>query len=283
MSAREIRRVPLESLTPDPEQPRKAFSEESLTGLARTLADGQLQPVLAYERDGALMLLDGERRWRAARMAGLDAIDVIVVAREEVDPEQVPVAALIANLQREDLLPVDKAQAIARLIELNGSAASEVAAQLGLSPATVSRLLALLKLPEAVQEQVNRGELAVTTALELARSEADVEGAAKQVVDRGLSRDSVAAMRKKGGGRTSARARPRVVAQLDGGRSITASGNGLDSLDELIAWLEELLAKARKARPRGMELRTFESLLRDESKVARRSGAGKSKTAGGRP
>lgn len=279
MKARSTQRLPLTDLVPDPDQPRSVFSEESLQQLAQTLVTGQLQPVLAYRKEGQLLILDGERRWRAARLAKLSSIEVIEV--DAPTPAEAMQQALTVNVQREDLNGIDAARSIARFQELTGWPAAKVAAELGLSPAKISRLLALLRLPESVQELVLSGALSPSVAYQIVQvaDPAEQERLAAEAVAGGLSRDAVAGRRKAkactGQGRRSS---PRVVARLEGERTVTMAGAGLDSLDALIEWLEELLGKARKARPRGMELSTFISLLSDQAKA---KSPGKDSTAKG--
>lgn len=279
MSGREVLSVPVDRLCPDLSQPRKQFDDEALLGLAKTLKEGQLQPILAYRRGPELVILDGERRWRAARLAGLPSLSVLVV--DAPTPEEALERGLVANLQREDLSPIDKARAIDRLMKATKSPASQVALRLGLSAATVSRLLALLELPESVQTQVDRRELPASTAYQIARAGAagdvDPERLAAEVMEKGLTRDSFTG--KRGVPRVASQVR--VVASLGAGRTVTVSGEGLTSLDRLVEWLEELLAKARKARPRGVELSTFIALLRDEAKSSKRQRPARAKAAGG--
>lgn len=267
MSGREVASVPLAELSPDPDQPRKHFTEESLLGMARTLKERQLHPVLAHRQEDKLVILDGERRWRAAKLAGLDHVDVVVV--ETPSAREAMRSALVANLQREDLSPMEKARGIQRLKEATGATAAEVAGTLGLSRGNVSRLLALLELPESVQEQVDQGELAASTAYQIARKGEGAEALAAETIENSLTREEVAKQgRSRGPQRARRKPAPRLVAELGGGRSVTLSGPSLDSVEVLISWLEELLGKARKARPRGMEPKTFAALLRDEAKAS---------------
>lgn len=267
MSGRELLSVPLAELHPDQNQARTHFSEESLLGMARTLKKGQLHPILAHRQGDKLVILDGERRWRAAKLAGLEQVDVVVVGTPSA-PE-VLTRSLVANLQREDLSPMEKARGIQRLKEATKATAADVAGALGLSRGNVSRLLALLELPESVQRRVDSGELSASTAYQIARKGDGAEQLAAEAIENGLTREQVAGQ-GRGKGPHKARRKPaaRLVAELGEGRSVTLAGPELDSMDVLIAWLEELLAKARKARPRGMEPKTFAALLRDEAKAA---------------
>lgn len=272
MGSREVIQVSVGQLAADPSQPRTEFAEESLLGLAASLKHGQLQPILAYQKDGKLLILDGERRWRAAKRAGLATVDVIIVD-EPAEAGFVLQRQLVANLQREDLAPMERARAIDRLIKATGSPAARVAQALGLSSGNVSRTLALLGLPESVQAQVESGDLKASAAYQIARSgdASTQEQLAAEVAGGRVTRDALAGRlraKKSAAGKAATRGPVRLKAVLGGGRSITLSGAGLDSLDRLIEWLEELLGRARKFRPRGLELATFAALLRDEANAA---------------
>ncbi|MCB9386186.1 MAG: ParB/RepB/Spo0J family partition protein [Bryobacterales bacterium] len=265
MAGREVLRVRVEELEPDDSQVRTEFEEEALQGLAASLKRGQLQPILAYRRNGRLVILDGERRWRASRLASLPTLDVIVVD----DPEErgaVLERQLVANVQRENLSPLERARAIQRLLAETGWTAAKVADSIGISSATVSRAMALLELPEEIQRRVAAGTLPASTAYELAKSgdRGKQEDLARRITQEKLSRDRVAAaVRAKPAAKGSAR----VTAALGLGRTVTLAGPGLETLDQLIEWTEELLQRAKKARPRGVELATFMAVLRDEAKA----------------
>ena len=268
MSGRQVIRVAVRDLMPDEAQVRSEFDSEGLEGLATSLKERQLQPILAYRRDDKLVILDGERRWRASQLAGLEALDVLVVD----DPQErsvILLQQLIISVQREDLAPMERAHAIERLMAETGWKQSQVAAHLGISAASVTRSLGLLKLAPEIQQQVNTGTIPATTAYEIARQgDHDTQRAlADEVVEKRPSRDQ-SGEREPSGSPPSARGKvPRAVAKLGDGRTIAVSGPGLESLDDLIAWLDELLKRAKKARPRGVELKTFLDLLRDEAKA----------------
>lgn len=255
---------------PDPAQVRRVFTEESLLGLAKSLEVGQLQPILAYRKGDQLVILDGERRWRAARLAKLSTLEVVVVA-EPTEVGAIAQRQLIANLQREDLAPMEKAQAIDRLMKETGWSAAKVAASLGLSPASVSRSLALLSLPPEIQDKVAAGTVPASTAYQIAR----VDGTAAQeelasAASNGLSREGVARRARKVTGERSADSATsaRAVAVLGGDRQVTVSGGGPLSMETMIEVLEDLLAKARKYRNRGVEIVTFLAQLKLDAKAA---------------
>jgi ParB family chromosome partitioning protein len=144
--------VPLSSVTPNPDQPRKHFAEEALGDLAASIkARGLLQPIVVRRMEDGYQLLAGERRFRAAHLAGLDRVPALI--REGDDTLEI---ALIENLQREDLSPLEEAEALAILIERHGYSHREVADLLGKSRPYVSNTLALNKLPESVKADLHR-------------------------------------------------------------------------------------------------------------------------------
>src|SRR5262245_52197669 len=144
--------VPLVAVVPNPDQPRKHFSETALADLAASIqARGLLQPIVVRRTPDGYRLLAGERRFRAAKQAGLDRVPALI--REGDDDLEV---ALIENLQREDLSPLEEAEALALLIERHGYNHREVADLLGKSRPYVSNTLALNKLPESVKADLHR-------------------------------------------------------------------------------------------------------------------------------
>jgi ParB family chromosome partitioning protein len=145
--------VPVAGVRPNPDQPRKHFAEEKLAELAASIRlRGLLQPIVVRRREDGFELLAGERRFRAAQMAGLDRLPALI--REGDDPLEI---ALIENLQREDLSPLEEAEALAALIERHGYSHQEVADILGRSRPYVSNTLALTRLPEEVKDELHRG------------------------------------------------------------------------------------------------------------------------------
>jgi ParB family transcriptional regulator, chromosome partitioning protein len=151
--------LPVDAIEPNPSQPRGRIDDEALQALAASiLASGVLQPVVVApaEEDGRHVLVAGERRWRAARLAGLDRVPAVVRA---VDDRERLELALAENLVREDLTPIDVAQACACLIEDFGQSHGDVAGRLGRSRPAVSNLVRLLELPEEVQEMIADGRL----------------------------------------------------------------------------------------------------------------------------
>jgi ParB family chromosome partitioning protein len=150
--------VPISSLAPNPSQPRHSFRASSLAELADSIRRrGVLQPVLVEDAGGGrYLIVAGERRVRAARLAGLDRVPVIV---RSFSPEERLEIALIENLQREDLTPIEEARAYRQLMEARSLTQDQVAARVGRDRTTVTNSLRLLKLPEKIQAAVDRGDL----------------------------------------------------------------------------------------------------------------------------
>jgi ParB family transcriptional regulator, chromosome partitioning protein len=154
----ELRDVAIDLIAPNPRQPRNHFDEESLAGLAQSLRErGVLQPVLVRPvAGGTYELIAGERRWRAARLAGFDRIPAVV--RPHGDAESLELA-LIENMAREDLNPIEEARACSLLVEELGLTRDEVGKRVGRSRVAVSNLLRLLDLPDEVLELLESGDL----------------------------------------------------------------------------------------------------------------------------
>jgi ParB family chromosome partitioning protein len=188
--------IPLSRIDRDPDQPREEFSKEALERLAQSLRTrGQLQPIRVRweEGRGIYLIVCGERRWRAASMAGLETLSCIIMERP-AGPGELLALQLVENALREDLSGLEQAKAYRSLLDVNGWSARHLAAELAVNPATVTRALALLELPAEVQERVEQGGLSPAAAYEvskLADPVAQVEVAAA-VVDQKLTRSEVA-------------------------------------------------------------------------------------------
>jgi ParB family transcriptional regulator, chromosome partitioning protein len=154
----EMRQLPVDLITPNPRQPRESFDEETLVALAESIrARGILQPVLVRPVvGGRYELVAGERRWRAAQLAELDTVPAVI--RRHDDSESLEVA-LIENMAREDLNPVEEARACAALVEELSLTREEVGARVGRSRVAVSNLMRLLELPDEALALIERGEL----------------------------------------------------------------------------------------------------------------------------
>ena len=158
--ANAVREVSIDSVQPCPSQPRKDFERQPLEELAASIeVNGILQPLVARTTgEGQLELIAGERRWRAAQIAGLETVPVIV---REASDSQVLELALVENLQREDLNPVEEAQGYALLMEAFDLTQEATAQRVGKSRAAVANAVRLLNLPESLQTYLRQGRLSV--------------------------------------------------------------------------------------------------------------------------
>lgn len=157
-SASELLTLPISKVEPRQEQPRKYFDEEALQDLAESISQyGLIQPVVARKLDnGYYQIIAGERRWRASRLAGLTEIPVRVI---EADDRRTAELALVENLQREDLNPIEEAKGYKTLIEEYGLTQEETAKSVGRSRPAVTNALRLLSLSANVMDMVEKGEL----------------------------------------------------------------------------------------------------------------------------
>ncbi len=182
--------IRISDIEPRRDQPRKTFEREALELLADSIATyGVLQPIIVRENlgmEGTYEIIAGERRWRAAKMAGLSEIPAVIFDGDELKAAQV---ALIENIQREDLNPVEEAMGYGTLIDQFGLTQDQVAKQVGKSRSAVTNMLRLLELPEEILEMLRVGELSAGHAralLALSTEEAMIE-AAGRILAKGLS------------------------------------------------------------------------------------------------
>ena len=184
----ELRQLPVELIAPNPKQPRRDFDGETLEALAGSLGEqGVIQPVLVRPlAGGTYELVAGERRWRAAQLAGMKSIPALVREREDAAALEV---ALIENMAREDLNPIEEARACAALVEELGLTRKEIGRRVGRSRVAVSNLVRLLDLPDEVIELLQQGRLSEGhgRALLLAEDHADRRLLARRAVEHGWS------------------------------------------------------------------------------------------------
>lgn len=187
-SNRSAEELKLSDLEPNRGQPRKDFDDETLAELADSISQhGILQPLLVRPIfGGGYQIVAGERRWRAARMAGLTTVPAII---RELDDEQVMEIALIENLQREDLSPLEEAMGYQSLMDSYDMTQEEVAKIVGKSRSAVANVLRLLKLPEEVQSLIRSGQVSAGHGRALLSFPDDVEkiAVAKRVIEEDLS------------------------------------------------------------------------------------------------
>lgn len=178
----------INEIVPNREQPRKTFDEAALAELAESIKQhGVLQPLLVRPLPaGGYQLVAGERRWRASRMAGLSRVPVVI--KELSDTETMEIA-IIENLQREDLNPIEEAEGLQALIDKCGYTQEEVAASVGKSRPAIANSLRLLRLPQEVREMTKNGEISAghARALLAFENEAMIYEAAQNIVSKKLT------------------------------------------------------------------------------------------------
>lgn len=253
--SKDVSQIELDRIVRDPDQPREEFDPEALGRLALSLkARGQLQPIRVRwsEGQGAYVIVCGERRWRAAKMAGLASLSCVIVDGP-LSQDELLAVQLVENAVREDLRPIEQAHAYRRLMDAKGWSARLLASELAIHHAQVVRALALLELPEPVQEQVEQGALAPATAYEIGKlpepaMQAEV---ARAAVSEGLKRSEVAELvQAVKARRPSPSSRPEpLMLELGDGLSLTIrwkKANGIDPIKALRLGLKMLQERGRE-------------------------------------
>ena len=189
----EFRRVRTSDVEPNRDQPRKNFDKEAIEELSASIAEhGILQPITTRRLpDGRYQIISGERRWRAARMAGIKEVPILV--KEDVDDREALELGLIENLQREDLNAVEEARGYKTLSETFGLTQDQIAARVGKSRSAVANAMRILALPQQVLDMVQSGELssgharALLPLMDRAENEQAFVAAAKSAAEKGLT------------------------------------------------------------------------------------------------
>jgi len=267
----ELRTLPVELIAPNPRQPRKHFDQEALAALASSLeASGVIQPILVRPRAGGTYeLVAGERRWRAAQLAGLEKIPALV--HDHTDAASIELA-LVENMARQDLNPVEEARAVAALVEELGLTREEVGTRCGRSRVAVSNLLRLLDLPDDALTLLEDGSLTEGhgRALLLAEDHADRRRLARTAAQEGWS------VRV-----TEAKAREAKAPSPAGSGSTPASGRGTAlhpdqeaAVEEIVATLGGALGTDVTVRPtaRGYRVELHVASADEAAELARRIG-----------
>ena len=183
----QVLQLPVDAVLPNPHQPRKHFVPQALEELSRSIKQtGILQPVVVRRSGEAYELVAGERRWRAARMAGLATIPAVV---REIPTERLLEAALVENIQRADLNPLEKAQAYQKLMDQFGYTQQGLSERVGQDRSTVANILRLLELPAGAKEALVKGTLTMGHARALLsfRDDAQREQVCRRIEMEGLS------------------------------------------------------------------------------------------------
>jgi len=183
----DVRFIPIEDIKPSPYQPRREYDPSKIEELATSIKEhGLLQPIILRQVDGGFEIVAGERRWRAAKVAGIKEIPAIV---REIDVKGAMAIALVENIQREDLNPLEEAVAFKRLVEEFGVSQESIGEMVGKSRSYVANMLRLLKLPEEVKGLLSEGKIDMGHARALlSLKDADTQvSLANLVVEKGLS------------------------------------------------------------------------------------------------
>jgi ParB family chromosome partitioning protein len=264
----ELRELPVEAIVPNPKQPRTKFDAEALAGLAASIeSSGVIQPLLVRPlHDGGYELIAGERRWRAAPQAGLAKVPAVVRDPEQAERLQV---ALIENMVREDLNPIEEARACDALVRELGLSKEELARRVGRSRPAVSNLIRLLDLPDEALALLESGELSEGHGKALL-------GASGNDVRRRLARDAARA----GWSVRETENRVKLASQPKKGKPSHArlSAEEAAAMRDAADKLESALGHEVKVRPRGDELAIEIRLadLDEAEALARKLGRGRS-------
>jgi ParB family chromosome partitioning protein len=207
--------VPVASISAGPMQPRSHFDEASLQNLAESIkTHGVVQPLVVRPKGDEYELIAGERRWRAAQIAGLERVPVVI---RNVPDENLLEIALIENIQREDLNPIEEAIAYKRLIESVGLSQDALAARVGRDRSYITNYLRLLRLPDDIQKLVKEGRLSPGHARTLVSLEAEdlQRRLARQIVEGALSVRATEELVKKAGNKGGNGPTPRPSTAVD--------------------------------------------------------------------
>lgn len=208
-------KVPIEFLSPNPKNPRRHFGDADLTDLAQSIREhGVVQPVVARPsptQAGRYEIIAGERRWRAAQRAGLTEIPIIV---RDVNDRTALELAIIENVQRTDLNPVEEATGYQQLIDDHGYTQADLGQVIGKSRSHVANTLRLLKLPDVIRDMLVDGALSAGHARTLVTAQ-DPAGLAKRIVEDGLSVRQAEALAQMPTGAPAAKRQPAAPAQKD--------------------------------------------------------------------
>ena len=249
---RTFERIDINRVEPDPNQPRSEFSEEALEQLAASIGEkGQFHPIrVRWDKPRSKwLIISGERRWRAAKKAGLSTIECFFHEGAVSDKDTLE-QQLVENLLREDLKPIEEAKGFASLMELNGWNGKEVAKALNVPEWKVSRSLALLDLPDAAQAQVDAGTLPKRTAYEITKiKDSESQEALTAAASRGeLSHKQAAAEVRKRKGKTSQKPKSRGTKQTffaEGGWKVIVSNRGKGTYEEMELALKQATDEVR--------------------------------------
>ena len=248
MPLRNVGQVDINMVIPDPDQPRQQFTDEAIERLAQSIQEkGQLSAIhvqWSSEVD-KWVIIAGERRWRATKQAGLPTIDCYF-HEDELSKSEILEQQLIENCLREDLQPIEEARAFATLMELNGWTGKQLAKVLHLPASRVSRALALLRLPDDIQDDVASGKIPARSAYELSKlQDADLQRElAKKAASGRLTHEQTARTVRQRQGKKGKRAGTKLTFSAENGWKVvvsaTRTGTYYDVEQAILTALEEV-------------------------------------------
>lgn len=247
---RNVGRVDVNMVIPDPDQPRVEFAQEAIDRLAQSIQEkGQLSAIRVRwsEALNKWVIVAGERRWRATKQAGLPTIDCYF-HEDELSKSEVLEQQLIENCLREDLTPIEEAKAFSTLMNLNGWAGKQLAEALRLSQSKVTRALALLRLPDDIQEGVDGGQISPRSAYELSKLDNDTarRELAQKAASGRLTHDQAAKAVRQRKGKVARRPRGTNLSfQSENGWKVTVSAGRKGNYHEVEQALAEALEEVR--------------------------------------
>ncbi len=253
-------------IDPNPRQPRKQHSEEADFNLCQSIkTHGIFTPLLVKEIEKRFQLIAGQRRLTQGRCAGVTKFPCIPITADDLTAAEI---AIIENELREQLAPLDLAEAVQDVMTTHGLNGVEAGARLNLKPHSVTKCLAMLRLPDQVKTDIRAGKISPAKAYELSKVDDPVlQMELAQRAVSGATRDEIAGAVKRTRRKTeTTELLKRVTAKLSGDRAVTVQGV-IGSLDDFINTLVDLLSAARKARTQGVEVGTFVKMMSDLAKT----------------
>lgn len=248
---RKVGTVEIDRVVPDPSQPRSEFAQDAIDRLAQSIREkGQLLPIhVRWSAEvGKWIIITGERRWRATLQAGLPTIDCYF-QEKPLNPSEILEQQLVENLLREDLKPVEQARAFAGLMRLNHWSGKQVAESLRVPPSTVSRALALMRLPDDIQKQVDAGEIPARSAYELSKLANDRTRqrlASETAAGRLSHHQAATAARQRRGKPARKSAGIRLTIPTERGLKVTVTAPRKGTYDDVEAALLEAVEEVRQ-------------------------------------
>ena len=243
--------IPIDRIERDENQPREEFDDEALSRLAASIKSrGQLQPIRVRwdEAGGIYRIICGERRWRAAKMAGLTTI-AAVITEGTISADDLLAIQMVENCVREDLRPIEQARAFKTLMDRNGWTVRRAADELSVNSTAIAKAIALLDLPAAAQADVDRGELSPTAAYEIAQVRDDDERS--RLADRAVKEKlTVAEVKAERDGHPQARLKKLEYKDRNGCKLTMSVPEGLDHEDAITACQRAIKQWNKAARAR---------------------------------